>query len=125
MSLPDILIIDDSPTNLKLLRVLLLSEGFSVRSAVHAAQALAELERSVPDAILTDLQLPDMDGLELTRRIKADPRFATVPVVAVTAFAMVADRQQALAVGCADYISKPIDTRLLPGLLRGLLARRL
>lgn len=118
----DLLIVDDSPANLKLLRVLLGAEGFDVRCVASAEEALAALEQRAPDLLLTDLQLPDLDGLELTRRLKADARFMHIPVVAVTAFAMSGDRDKALAAGCVEYISKPINTRELPQLLRRLLA---
>jgi CheY-like chemotaxis protein len=117
-----ILIVDDNATNLKLLRVLLQGEGFQVRTASDAGQALSQLASERPDLVLTDIQLPDMDGLELTRRIKAHPDWAAIPVVAVTAYAMSGDRDKALGAGCDAYVSKPIDTRQLPSLLRQVLA---
>jgi CheY-like chemotaxis protein len=121
MNDPRILIIDDSPANLKLLRVLLLTEGFRVSTATNAKEALASVAAGPPDLVLTDVQLPDLNGLDLARRLKADPRSASVPVVAVTAYAMSGDKARALDAGCDAYVSKPIDTRALPGLLRSLL----
>jgi two-component system cell cycle response regulator DivK len=121
MNDPRILIIDDSPANLKLLRVLLLTEGFRVTTATNAMEALASVAAEPPDLVLTDVQLPDLNGLDLARRLKADPRSAAVPVVAVTAYAMSGDKARALDAGCDAYVSKPIDTRALPGLLRSLL----
>jgi CheY-like chemotaxis protein len=121
MNDPCILVIDDSAANLKLLRVLLLTEGFRVSTATNAAEALALVASELPDLVLTDVQLPDLNGLELTRRLKTDPRSASVPVVAVTAYAMSGDKERALSAGCDAYVSKPIDTRALPGLLRSLL----
>lgn len=121
MSDPRILVIDDSAANLKLLRVLLLTEGFRVSTATNAAEALALVESELPDLVLTDVQLPDLNGLELARRLKSDPRSAAVPVVAVTAYAMSGDKERAMSAGCDAYVSKPIDTRALPGLLRSLL----
>ena len=121
MNDPRILIIDDSPANLKLLRVLLLTEGFRVTTATNAMDALSSVAAEPPDLVLTDVQLPDMNGLDLARRLKADPRSASVPVVAVTAYAMSGDKARALDAGCDAYVSKPIDTRALPGLLRSLL----
>ncbi|HXB96812.1 MAG TPA: response regulator [bacterium] len=121
MSDPRILVIDDSAANLKLLRVLLLTEGFRVSTATNAAEALAQVAAELPDLVLTDVQLPDLNGLELARRLKADPRSAAIPVVAVTAYAMSGDKGRALSAGCDAYVSKPIDTRALPSLLRSLL----
>jgi two-component system cell cycle response regulator DivK len=121
MTDPHILVIDDSAANLKLLRVLLLTEGFRVSTAANAAEALALVGQTLPDLVLTDVQLPDLNGLELARRLKADPRSAAVPVVAVTAYAMSGDKEKAMSAGCDAYVSKPIDTRALPVLLRSLL----
>jgi CheY-like chemotaxis protein len=106
-----VLIVDDNPTNLKLASDVLLSEGFAVETAQDAEQALRILERQVPDLILMDIALPGMDGLALTRRLKAESRFGQVPIVALTASAMRGDEERALAAGCAGYITKPIDTR--------------
>jgi CheY-like chemotaxis protein len=118
-----ILIVDDNELNLKLLRVTLLGEGYDVATARDADEALASLEQLTPRVILMDIQLPGTDGLELTRRIKGDPRWASVPIVAVTSYAMKGDRERALAAGCEEYITKPIDTRTFPGLVAGVIAR--
>lgn len=118
-----ILIVDDNSTNLKLVRVLLEEEGYDVRTATNAEDALAELRRRVPRLILMDLQLPGMDGLELTRRLKADPRTSPCVILAVTAYAMKGDQEKALAAGCDGYIPKPLDTRALPGLIANYVAR--
>lgn len=108
-----ILIIDDNATNLKLASDVLLNDGFVVETAQDAEQAQMVLEQRIPDLILMDIALPGMDGLTLTRRLKADNRFAHLPIVALTASAMRGDREKALAAGCAGYITKPIDTRTL------------
>jgi CheY-like chemotaxis protein len=108
-----ILIIDDNPTNLKLASDVLLNDGFVVETAQDAEQAQAILEQRIPDLVLMDIALPGMDGLTLTRRLKADNRFAHLPIVALTASAMRGDQGKALAAGCAGYITKPIDTRTL------------
>jgi CheY-like chemotaxis protein len=110
-----ILIVDDNPTNLKLVAVLLSAEGYEVRTAADAEEALAELARERPRLILMDLQLPGMDGLTLTRRLKADPATQDIPILALTAYAMKGDEQKARDAGCDAYITKPIDTRALPG----------
>lgn len=108
-----ILIVDDNLTNLKLVRVLLEAEGYVIRTAAHASEALQMLLDFDPQLILMDIQLPDMDGLTLTRLLKADPRMAGVTVVALTAYAMRGDEEKALAAGCRGYITKPVDTRQL------------
>ena len=106
-----VLIVDDNPTNLKLASDVLVSEGFAVEAAEDATQAQAMLTQRLPDLILMDIALPGMDGLALTRLLKADSRFSKVPIVALTASAMRGDEQKALAAGCAGYITKPINTR--------------
>ena len=118
-----ILIVDDNPVNLKLARVLLQSEGYDVHTAIDAEEALAVLGTLKPRLIMMDLQLPGMDGLELTRRLKADPRTKDIVILAITAYAMKGDDQKALAAGCDGYLSKPINTRTLPGIVAEHLAR--
>jgi two-component system, cell cycle response regulator DivK len=118
-----ILVVDDNPQNLKLARVMLRSEGYDVATASDAEEALRMLETSRPRLILMDLQLPRMDGLELTRQLKADPARRAIVVVALTAYAMKGDHEKALAAGCDGYIAKPIDTAALPGLLRAYLSQ--
>jgi CheY-like chemotaxis protein len=110
--------------NLKLARVVLASDGYEVRTAVDAAAAFALLTEFHPRLILMDLQLPGMDGLEATRRIKADPHTRDIIVVALTAYAMKGDDAKAIAAGCDGYVSKPIDTRTFPGYVAALLRER-
>lgn len=114
-----ILIVDDSPDNLILTQFLLESEGFSVRTAEDAEQALEVLRTYRPSLILMDLQLPGVDGLELTRRLRASADFREVTIVALTAYAMKGDEENALGAGCDGYITKPIDTRTFPSVVRG------
>jgi len=109
-----ILIVDDNPTNLKLARVVLEDAGYDVHAAVNAGTALGMLETLKPRLILMDIQLPDMDGLALTRQLKQDPRYSRIAIVALTAYAMKGDRAKALAAGCDGYITKPIDVDELP-----------
>lgn len=116
-----VLIVDDNLTNLKLVKVLLLSEGYQVRTAVNAEEALQALREFRPGLILMDIQLPGMDGLTLTRQIKADPNTAAIPVVALTAYAMKGDHEKALASGCSGYITKPVDTRIFAKQVHGFL----
>ena len=117
-----ILIVDDNLLNLKVVRVLLTVEGYDVRTALNAEEALALLRTFHPRLILMDLQLPGMNGLALTRHLKADPATSDIRVVALTAYAMKGDDQKALAAGCDGYIPKPIDTRTLPGVVSAYLA---
>ena len=121
MSGKPILIVDDNSSNLKLLRVLLSGEGYDVRTALSAAEALATLAAFKPALILMDIQMPGMDGLELTRRLKADAATAAIPVVALTAYAMAGDEAKAKEAGCDAYVAKPIDTRSLPLLIANLI----
>ena len=109
--------VDDNPHNLKLARVLLSGEGYDVRTAGDAEEALAVLGSFAPRLVLMDLQLPGMDGLELTRRLKADPSRSGILVIALTAYAMKGDEAKALAAGCDGYITKPIDTEALTDLV--------
>jgi len=118
-----ILIVDDNPGNLKLLSFLLKTNGYEIRTAGDADEALAVLDEFVPRLILMDLQLPGVDGLELTRRLKANAERRNILIVAVTASAMKGDEQKALAAGCDGYITKPVDTRTLPTLVASYLAK--
>jgi CheY-like chemotaxis protein len=104
-----ILVIDDNPANLELARYLLGVAGYAVETAGDAERAQELLEQSTPDLILMDIALPGMDGLTLTRKLKADQRLKNIPVAAFTASAMVGDEQKALQAGCAGYVTKPID----------------
>ena len=117
MSGEPILVVDDNPINLKLVRVLLSSEGYEVRSALDAEEAVEILRTFRPRLILMDLQLPGMDGYELTRLLKADAAMRDIAIFAVTSYAMKGDELLALDAGCDGYISKPIDTEALPKMI--------
>jgi CheY-like chemotaxis protein len=119
-----ILVVDDNPINLKLVSDLLAFEGYRVLKAEDGEQAAARVEVEPPDLILLDVDLPGIDGLTLTKRLKSDVRTGYIIIVALTAFAMKADRQRAMAAGCDAYVTKPIDTRGLPGQVAELLQRR-
>jgi two-component system cell cycle response regulator DivK len=108
---PSLLLIDDNSQNLRLAGFLLKAGGFLVRTAPSAEEALVLLEKQRFSLVLVDIQLPGMDGLDLTRRIRNTPAWADLPVVALTAYAMRGDEERMLAAGCDGYISKPVDTR--------------
>lgn len=119
-----ILVVDDNLVNLKLAACVLENEGFEVQKAVSAELAIQEIESKLPDRILMDVALPGMDGLSLTRKLKAERSTRHVVVVAVTAFAMKGDEERTLAAGCDGYISKPIDTRTFADQVRSMLEKR-
>jgi len=123
MTSEPILIVDDNAQNLKLAKVILLAEGYDVRTAIDAEDALTILESFTPRLILMDLQLPRMDGLELTRLIKNDPARRGMIIIALTAYAMKGDDEKAFAAGCDGYMSKPIDTDALARMVAEHLAR--
>lgn len=108
-----ILVVDDNPTNLKLACDVLEWSGYEVSRAPDAEQALKEIEQAQPGLILMDIGLPGMDGLTLTRQLKAGEATKHIRIVALTAYAMKGDEQKAIDAGCDAYISKPIDTRVL------------
>ena len=109
-----ILIVDDNPSNTKLLAFLLTSKGYEIRTAASADEAIAVIAHWRTRLILMDIQLPGMDGLTLTRQLKADPATRDIAIIAATAYAMKGDEERALAAGCNGYLTKPIDTRRLP-----------
>jgi two-component system cell cycle response regulator DivK len=109
-----ILVVDDNVANAALLAFLLEKNGYRIRTASDAGEALEILTTFEPRLIMMDLQLPGMDGLALTRKLKADPRTREIVIVALTAYAMKGDDERARAAGCDGYVSKPIDTRALP-----------
>jgi len=116
-----ILVIEDNPVNMELTADILGAAGYVVLQAENAERgiALARVER--PALILMDVRLPGMDGLRATEILKREAETQAIPVVALTAHAMKGDEDKALAAGCAGYITKPIDTRALPGEVAGYL----
>jgi len=119
-----ILVVDDNPINLKLVSDVLEFEGHQTLKAGDAEEAQMVIQRAAPDLILMDIALPGMDGLTLTRKLKADKSTCHIIIAALTAFAMKGDDQKAIDAGCDGYITKPIDTRKLPGQVAELLGRR-
>lgn len=109
----DILIIEDEKISLKLAHVVLTREGHNITQAETANKAMAEIRNNKPEIILMDLALPDIDGLELTRKLKADAHTRNIIIIAVTAFPETFSKEAAMAAGCDAYIIKPLNTRAL------------
>lgn len=117
-----ILIVEDNPDNRTLITDVLLSMDYQVIEAVDGVEGVEKAVAEKPDLILMDLSLPHKDGWTATREIKANPELAATPVIALTAHAMVGDRERAIEAGCDDYISKPIDLRQLASKLSNYLS---
>ena len=109
-----ILYVEDNPDNRLLIRRVLQAEGYQILEAENATHALEMLHGQLPDLILMDINLPEMDGYTLTHQIKCLPGLETVPIVALTANVMKGDRERTLQAGCDGYIQKPIDVDALP-----------
>ena len=117
-----VLVIEDNPANMKLSTLLLHNVGHVVLSAVDAESGLALARTELPDLVLMDIQLPGMDGLAATALLKADPRTASIPVIALTAMAMKADQERSELAGCDAYIAKPLRYKELYTAVDALLA---
>ena len=113
-----VLVVEDNELNLELLQAVLVAAGFEVHTAADAHTALAIAHRVLPDVVLMDVQLPEMDGLAATRALHADPATAAIPVIAITAHVKKDDEERCLAAGCVAHVAKPIDTRALPLLVQ-------
>ena len=116
-----ILLVEDNEMNRDMLERRLLRKGFQVILAANGEESIAKAAQDSPDLILMDLSLPGIDGWEATRRIKADDETAVIPIIALTAHAMTGDREKALAAGCDDYDSKPVELERLLGKIQRLL----
>jgi two-component system cell cycle response regulator DivK len=113
-----VLVVEDHEDNRQILRDLLGSAGFEIVEAENGEEAVTLAETSRPDVILMDIQLPVLDGYEATRRIKADPRLRSIPVIVVTSYALSGDEEKARLAGCDDYVSKPFSPRDLLAKIR-------
>lgn len=109
-----VLLVEDNTVNAEMLSRRLAKRGYAVTLAEDGLQAIARANAELPDLILMDVSLPELDGLEATRRLKADPATAPIPVIVLTAHAIVSDRDKSFEAGCQDFETKPVDlTRLL------------
>ncbi len=115
------LLVEDNEMNRDLLERRLLRKGFQVILAANGEEGISRAAEDSPDLILMDLSLPGIDGWEATRQIKADDETAVIPIIALTAHAMTGDREKALAAGCDDYDSKPVELERLLGKMQRLL----
>jgi CheY-like chemotaxis protein len=119
--MPKILLVEDNEMNRDMLSRRLMRKDYTVVCATDGLEAVTMAASEQPDLILMDMRLPEIDGWEATRRIKSAPETGSIPVIALTAHAMAGDREQALAAGCDDYDSKPIDLKRLMGKIEALL----
>ena len=119
-----VLYVEDNAANRLLVRRVLEAEGFSVTEAVDGPTGLSIAAAEIPDLILLDINLPEIDGYELARRLRSMPNLQAVPILAITANVMRGDRERSLAAGCSGYIQKPIDVDRLPEQVRSVLADR-
>jgi CheY-like chemotaxis protein len=118
-----VLLVEDNEMNRDMLSRRLIRKGYAVALALDGGEAVTMASSEEPDIILMDMSLPVIDGWEATRRIKSNPATSRIPVIALTAHAMSGDREQALAAGCDDYDTKPIELPRLLGKIEGLLSR--
>lgn len=116
-----ILLVEDNEFNRDMLSRRLTRKGFSVLIAEDGSSGIKMTREKMPDLILMDVSLPDIDGLEITRQLKADPQTRRIPIIVITAHAMVGDRQQSLAAGADDYHIKPVELSTLLSQIQALL----
>jgi two-component system, cell cycle response regulator DivK len=113
-----ILVVEDQEDNRRIIRDMLSTTDYELTEAKDGEQALAAVAKQRPDLILMDIQLPGIDGYEATRRIKADPSLNSIPIIAVTSYALSGEEQKARAAGCDDYVAKPYSPRQLLAKIR-------
>jgi two-component system, cell cycle response regulator DivK len=113
-----ILVVEDQEDNRQIVRDLLTANDYEMTEAENGEEALAAVAKERPDLILMDIQLPVMDGYEATRRIKADPSLSSIPIIAVTSYALSGDGEKARAAGCNDFVPKPYSPRQLLAKIR-------
>lgn len=119
-----ILIVEDNPQNMRLIEMVLRAKDYTLLKATDGEEALAMAMRERPDLIIMDIQLPKMNGLEVTRKLRETPAFNHTPIIGLTAYAMKGDRERVIESGCDAYLSKPINTRELPKVIAEMLSQR-
>ncbi len=119
-----ILIVEDNPESMRLLEMVLRAKNYTLLKATDGEEALDIAMRERPDLIIMDIQLPKMNGLEVTRKLRETPAFSHTPIIAITAYAMKGDKERVIDAGCDAYLSKPINTRELPEIIAGMLLQR-
>ena len=119
-----VLIVEDNPLNMRLIDMTLRGKGYTLLKATDGEEALDVAIRERPELIIMDLQLPKMSGLEVTRKLRQTPAFSHIPIIAITAYAMKGDEEKAIDAGCDAYLSKPINTHELPGVVAKMLLQR-
>jgi len=119
-----ILIVEDNPQNMRLMEIILNAKNYHLLKAIDGKEALDVAMREEPDLIIMDVGLPDMSGLDVTRKLRETAAFRHTPIIGVTAHAMKGDREKVIEAGCDLYLSKPINTRELPQVIAGMLANR-
>jgi two-component system cell cycle response regulator DivK len=113
-----VLVVEDTEDNRRILRDLLASAGYDVVEAMDGAEGLSAVARYMPDLVLLDIQLPVIDGYEVARRLKADPKTRDVPIIAVTSYALTGDEEKSRAAGCNAYVAKPFSPKHLLATIR-------
>ena len=119
-----ILIVEDNPRNMRLIEMTLRSDDYTLLKANDGETALDIAAREQPDLILMDIRLPGMNGLDVTKKLRKIPAFSNTPIIGLTAHAMKGDKEKVLDSGCDAYLSKPINTRELPGIITEMLTQR-
>lgn len=122
-TVPTVLIVEDNPTNADVLSRRLRVKGYAHLCAENGAVGIQLAQSAKPDIILMDIGMPEVDGIEATRRLKADPQTQNIPIIAITASAFDSDREAALAAGCDDFETKPVDLQALLVKIRRLLGQ--
>ena len=119
-----ILIVEDNPQNMRLLEMTLRANNYALIKATDGEEALNMARRERPDLIMMDIQLPKMNGLEVTKKLRENPAFSRTPIIGITAYAMKGDKERIIESGCDAYLPKPINTRELPGVIAEVLSQR-
>ena len=119
-----ILIVEDNPRNMRLIEMTLRAKNYTLLKATDGEEALDMAMREQPDLIIMDIQLPKVNGLEVTKKLRETPAFSHIPIIGVTAYAMKGDKERVIESGCDAYLSKPINTRELPEVIVEMLLQR-